>query len=124
MESVVGTVLRFTAPDGTIEVTIDEDNVATRDLLNLLPLTLTFEDFARTEKIAYPPREITVAGAPPSAAGAGDVAIYTPWGNIAFFYAGTRGEPTTAIAHIGTFDATAEQLVVLESGDVTVTLAD
>lgn len=124
VESVVGTVLRFTAPDGIIEMTIDEDTVAVRDLLIMLPLTLTFEDFAGTEKIAYPPREIIVNGAPPAAAGAGDVAIYTPWGNIAFLYAGTRGEPSTAIAHLGTFNATREQLAVLESGDVTITVAN
>lgn len=124
MDTIIGTVIRFSAPTGPIDVTIDEDNPAVRDLLSMLPLTLTFEDFAGREKIAYPPREIVVTGAPPSAAGAGDLAIYTPWGNIAFFYEGERGEPSDQIVHLGTFDASGEQLAVLESGEVTITVAD
>nr|WP_062217825.1 cyclophilin-like fold protein [Streptomyces sp. NBRC 109706] len=65
-----------------------------------------------------------MAGAPSSSAGAGDLAIYTPWGNIAFFYEGERGEHSDELVHLGTFDASREQLAALESGDVTVTVVD
>lgn len=124
MNSIVGTVIRFAAPGGSIDVTIDEDNPAARDLLSMLPLTLTFEDFAGAEKIAYPPREIQIEGSPPSSAGTGDLAIYTPWGNIAFFYEGQRGAPSGAITHLGTFQASGEDLAVLESGEVTVDIVE
>jgi hypothetical protein len=123
-DSIIGTVLRFTAPDGSVDVTIDQDNPATRDLLSILPLTLTFEDFAGKEKIAYPPRELQTAGSPPSSAGAGDLAIYTPWGDIAFFYEGERGTASANIVHLGTFDASPDQLQLLEGGPVTVDLVE
>jgi hypothetical protein len=124
VDTVTGTTIRFTAPDGTIDVTLDEDNPAVRDLLTMLPLTLDFEDFNGVEKIAYPPRDIQTAGSPPSSAGAGDLAIYVPWGDIAFFYAGERGAPSADIVHLGVFDATLDQLQALESGDVTVAVVD
>ena len=120
MDSIIGTVVRFTAPRGSVDMTIDEDNPAVRDLLSMLPMTLTFEDFAGQEKIAYPPRDVQFAGSAPSAAGAGDVAVYTPWGDIAFFYAGGRGAPSEQIVHLGRFDASLEQLELLEEGEVTV----
>ena len=124
VDTVIGTTIRFTAPDGTIDVTLDEDNPAVRDLLTMLPMTLDFEDFNGVEKIAYPPRDIQTDGSPPSSAGAGDLAIYVPWGDIAFFYAGERGTPSADIVHLGVFDATSDQLQALESGDVTVAVVD
>lgn len=127
MNSIIGTVVRFSAPRGAVDMTIDEDNPAVRDLLSMLPMTLTFEDFAGKEKIAYPPRNVQFAGSPPSAAGAGDVAIYTPWGDIAFFYAGERGTPAAQIVHLGRFDASLEQLEQLEQleeGEITVDIVE
>ena len=63
------------------------DNATTRDLVSLLPMTLTLEDYASTEKIAYLPRKLATAGAPegidPSV---GDITYYAPWGNLALFY--------------------------------------
>ena len=64
-----------------------EDNPTARDFLSILPLTLTLEDYASTEKIAYPPRKLSTQGAP---AGidpeVGDITYYAPWGNLALFY--------------------------------------
>ncbi|HEY9308064.1 MAG TPA: cyclophilin-like fold protein [Microbacterium sp.] len=124
MDTVMGTTIRFTAPTGAIDVTLDEDNPAVRDLLTMLPMTLEFEDFNGVEKIAYPPRPIQTAGSPPSSAGAGELAIYVPWGDIAFFYAGERGALSADIVHLGVFDATLDELQVLEGGDVTVAVVD
>ena len=39
-----------------------EDNVASREFLEMLPLTLTFEDFNNTEKIANIPSKLNVDG--------------------------------------------------------------
>lgn len=120
-ETVGGTITRFTAASGdTVDVTVDQDNLAVRDLLSMLPLALDFDDFAGKEKIAYPPRAIHAAGSPSSRAGAGDLAIYVPWGNLALFHAGERGKASTAIVRSGVFDATGEQLDALKHGDVTV----
>ncbi|MCX7788014.1 MAG: cyclophilin-like fold protein [Spirochaetes bacterium] len=63
------------------------DSPTTRDFLSLLPIEVTLEDYARTEKIAYLPRKLSTEGAPagidPSI---GDITYYAPWGNLAIFY--------------------------------------
>ncbi|MEV0493358.1 cyclophilin-like fold protein [Streptomyces atratus] len=63
------------------------DNPAARDLADLLPLTVDLKDFHGTERIGCPPRKLNTAGAPePTAAKAGDLACYAPWGNLALFH--------------------------------------
>lgn len=76
--------LRF----GNEEVVVTlEDNPASRDLVSLLPLTLSFEDYNGTEKIAYPPRKLKTQGAPSSCdPSVGSFTYYAPWGNLAIFY--------------------------------------
>ena len=78
--------IRLTFDGRAIEATL-LDNATARDLLSVLPMTLTLEDYNSTEKIGYPPRKLSTAGAPvgvdPSV---GDIAYYAPWGNLAIFY--------------------------------------
>jgi hypothetical protein len=64
-----------------------EDTETARDFASLLPLTLTLEDYAATEKISDLPRTLSTKGAPAgTAAAAGDITYYAPWGNLALFY--------------------------------------
>ena len=78
--------LRISIGDRKLSVTLN-DSSAARDFLKLLPLTLTLEDYSRTEKISYLPRKLTMenepAGIDPMV---GNLAYYAPWGNIAIFY--------------------------------------
>lgn len=82
--------------DGKEAVVVLEDNATTRDFLSMLPMTLTFEDYAGSEKISYLPRDLSTEGAPsiydPSV---GDLILYAPWGNLAVFYhdAGSSSGP-------------------------------
>lgn len=63
------------------------DNPASRDLLAQLPLTLTFKDYAGEEKIAYPPKALSTEEAPSGAdPKLGDLALYSPWGNLVIYY--------------------------------------
>lgn len=63
------------------------DNPTSKDFLSLLPLTLTFEDYAGTEKISYPPNKLSTEEAPSGIDPAvGDLTYYAPWGNLAIFY--------------------------------------
>ena len=63
------------------------DNETARDFASLLPLTVTLEDHADTEKITYLPRKLSAKGAPSgSDPSVGDIASYAPWGNLALFY--------------------------------------
>ena len=78
--------IRLTFDGKTVESTL-LDNATARDLLSLLPMTLTLEDYNATEKIGYPPRKLSTAGAPAGVdPSVGDIAYYTPWGNLALFY--------------------------------------
>ena len=85
VDQIVGTVVRFSARSTSVDVTIGEDNPAVRDFLSMLPLTLTLEEFAGREKIAYPPRELAPAGSPGSDPEDGDLIYYVPWGNLGFY---------------------------------------
>jgi hypothetical protein len=63
------------------------DSETARDFVSLLPLTLTLEDYAGTEKISDLPKKLSTKGAPAgSDPSAGDIAYYAPWGNLAIFY--------------------------------------
>lgn len=73
--------------DGGEAVLVLEDNATVRDFVATLPATLTFEDYASTEKISYLDETLSTAGAPGSYdPSIGDVTLYVPWGNLAIFY--------------------------------------
>ena len=79
------------------------DNATARDLLSMLPVVLTLEDYAATEKIAYLSRKLSIAGAPAGAdPSVGDIAYYAPWGNLALFYKG--GPDAGGLIYLGKFD--------------------
>jgi hypothetical protein len=78
--------IRITVNDRVLTATLD-DTAAARDFATQLPLAMTLEDYASTEKIAYLPRKLNTAGAPGGMTpAAGDIAYYAPWGNLAVFY--------------------------------------
>ena len=59
----------------------------TTDFLNLLPLQLTLEDYAGTEKVSNLPKKLSTQGSPAgSDPSIGDITYYAPWGNLAIFY--------------------------------------
>ena len=79
--------IKLILADGREAVFSMEDNGTSRDFLARLPLTLDFEDYSRTEKIATPPSPLSTDGAP---AGydprVGDLCLYAPWENLCIFY--------------------------------------
>jgi len=73
--------------EGTAITATLVDSATSRDFVSLLPLTLTFKDYAATEKVSDLPRRLSTEGAPPgSDPSIGDIAYYAPWGNLAVFY--------------------------------------
>ncbi len=73
--------------DGKVLTATLLDNATARDFASLLPLELTMEDHASTEKIAHPPRKLSTEGSPAGAdPEVGDIAYYAPWGNLAIYY--------------------------------------
>ena len=72
--------------DKTLTAKLYETPTA-RDFASMLPLTLTLEDYSKTEKISDLPKKLTKEGAPEGAEpSVGDIAYYAPWGNLALFY--------------------------------------
>ena len=120
VDQIVGAVVRFSARSTSVDVTIGEDNPAVRDFLSMLPLTLTLEEFAGREKIAYPPRELAHAGSPGSDPEDGDLIYYVAWGNLGFYYNAAGIDYSDQTIHFGTYDASLEQLEQLEGPGVIV----
>ncbi|WP_300709815.1 cyclophilin-like fold protein [uncultured Desulfovibrio sp.] len=72
---------------GEQAVVVLDNHPAVRDLLAMLPLTVTFTDYNAVEKIGYLPRKLQTAGSPASYdPSVGTFAYYAPWGNLAIFY--------------------------------------
>ena len=95
------------------------DTPTTRDFLSRLPLTLTLEDYASTEKIAYLTRKLSEEGAPEGVdPSAGDITYYAPWGNLALFYRDFRY--AKGLIKLGSIDEGTEVFSV--PGSVTVTI--
>lgn len=120
---VVGTIVRFSSDTTSVDVTIGEDNPAVRDFLSMLPPTITVEEFAGREKISYLPRELKHRGSPGSDPKSGDLIYFVPWGNLGFYYNAEGIGYSDDTIHLGTYDASLDQLERLE-GEVTVEVID
>lgn len=111
--------LLLSVEDGSLTLTL-EDNSAARSLLSQLPLTLTFEDYNGTEKIAYPPEGLDLSDAPESCdPDVGTLAYYAPWGNLCIFYQDFRY--SEGLVPLGTLEGDMELLTAMADG-FTVTL--
>lgn len=87
------------------------DNPTTRDLVSLLPLDLTIEDFSSNEKLAYLPRRLDEGGlADYSDETPGDLCYFRGWGNLAFFHSAYayRGD----LIRLGRIEGGVEPLLV------------
>lgn len=82
--------IRLAFDDQNFTATL-KDTQPAHDLLSLLPLDLTIEDYSTNEKIAYLPRKLTEEGSGPFGdESPGDLCYYAPWGNLALFHAPYR----------------------------------
>ena len=116
-----GAVVRINVTvDGTTLEADIEDSRTARDFVAQLPLTLTLTDFHQTEKISDLPAELSTVGAPAgTAARAGDLAYYAPWGNLAVFYRDSGY--ATGLIKLGHIDSGID-VVAEQSNDFTVTI--
>lgn len=111
--------IKLTVNGNEVFVRLD-DNVASRDFLEILPLTLTFEDYNNTEKIATLPNELSTEGLPSGyTPEVGDFSYYAPWGNISVFYKEFRY--SNSLYKLGTIESGTEILGNI-NGDFEVTI--
>ena len=105
----------------TVLATLDGTH-AVRDLLSLLPLAVTLEDYAATEKIARLPRKLSIRDTPEGhEPRAGDFTYYAPWGNLALFYRDFRYSP--GLVKLGTIVSGRDALMKVTSAQVTIALS-
>jgi hypothetical protein len=80
------TSIRITVDHQTITAEL-ADNPTAQDLAAQLPLTLTFRDFNRVEKVATLPRSLTMDGVPGGAdPEIDDIGYYAPSNDLVFYY--------------------------------------
>ena len=114
--------IRIETEDTSLTATLDDTEPA-RDFASLLPLTLTLEDYASTEKIATLPRKLATRGAPPgSDPDVGDIAYYAPWGNLAIYYRDFGY--SAGLVKLGRIDGGVEALRRARALRVTITRAE
>src|SRR6266850_947161 len=99
------------------------DNATSRDFVSLLPISLTLEDYAATEKISNLPTRLSTEGGPAgSDPSIGDIAYYSPWGNLAIFYRDFRY--SSGLIKLGKIDTGIEELNVPEGTKVMIELIE
>jgi hypothetical protein len=114
--------IRITLNGKAITATL-ADNATSRDLVSLLPMSVTLEDYGEIEKIGYFPRKLSTEGAPQgSDPSAGDVAYYAPWGNLALFRRDFRY--SSGLIKLGKIDSGLEALDAPGSVKATIELID
>ncbi|AQV99142.1 hypothetical protein BJN34_35270 (plasmid) [Cupriavidus necator] len=88
--------------DGQIATAALYDNASAKDFAALLPLSLTLTNYAQIERIAYLPRRLhpegIATGVPVTT---GDIAYYSPWGNLAVFVESGDAEYSGGLVQLG-----------------------
>jgi hypothetical protein len=108
--------IRFRIEAQTVVASL-KDSATVRDFVSLLPLTLTLEDYAATEKISDLPKKLSTEGAPAGIEPQpGDITYYAPWGNLAIFHKAFRY--SAGLVKIGQIEAGLDTLA--QSGPVQV----
>jgi hypothetical protein len=107
--------------DRIIPATLNGSKAA-QDFASLLPLSMTLEDYASTEKISDLPKRLSTDGAPPGFdPSVGDITYYAPWGNLAVFY--RDFEYSSGLVSLGTLESGADLFASGPSLRVTFELA-
>lgn len=111
-------LIRLTISGKPVTATLD-DTPSAKDFFSLLPLTLTLNDYASTEKISDLPRKLSIQGAPDGVdPDVWDLAYYAPWGNLAIFY--RDAGYATGLVRLGRLDSGVE--AIKARGPIQVTL--
>ena len=92
-----------------------------KDLISMLPIYLKLEDYAKTEKISYLPKKLSLTGAPSGyAPSVGDITYYAPWGNLAIFYKESKAGFANGLISLGKIDGGLEHLFGADGSTITI----
>lgn len=100
-----------------------EDSPIGRDFLSLLPITLTLNDYASTEKVSNLPKRLNIEKAADGFTPViGDIAYYAPWGNLAIFY--KNFSYSKGLVKIGSIEGPIDALLNADPFEVRIDKAD
>lgn len=78
--------IKITINDTVITATLNSSQAA-KDFVSLLPIKLTLDDYAQTEKVSKLSKRLSTTDSPSGYdPDVGDITYYAPWGNLAIFY--------------------------------------
>lgn len=118
----MSSVVIVTEDGETIKATFAE-GAAAKSFIELLPMTLTLEDYANTEKVSDLPKRLSTKGEPSGIdPDVGDITYYAPWGNLAIFYKDFGY--ASGLVKLGTIDSGLDYLKKKGSFEVTIKLDD
>jgi hypothetical protein len=107
-EQVKSMKIKITAGKNKVVATLNNSEAAC-DFISMLPLTLTLEDYASTEKVSDLPKQLSTNGSPAGGEGfAGDITYYAPWGNLAIFYKNSTVGYANGLVILGKIDGSPE----------------
>lgn len=94
-----------------------EDNSAARQLIEMLPATFEFIDFAGKEKITELPKAVSLSEVHRGMiASKGKMFIYVPWGNLGIFYKDNGNIIDKSLIELGEVEDGLEYLQNQKSG--------
>ena len=79
--------MKIKVTDGTHTIIYQlNDSPSAKSLCGMLPMDIKVEDYGSNEKIFYPEEKIDTADGIEGSGGAGDLALFSPWGNVVMYY--------------------------------------
>lgn len=79
--------MKISVSDGTHTVIFQlNDSPSAKSLYEMLPIETEVRNYGSNEKIFYPDEEIDTTGGIEGGGGAGDLALFSPWGNVVMYY--------------------------------------
>ena len=86
--------MKIKVADGTHTVIYRlNDSPSAKSLYGMLPMDVEVENYGSNEKIFHPDRTIDTAGGIEGGGGAGDLALFSPWGNVVMYYGSFNSYP-------------------------------
>ena len=84
------------------------DSPSAKSLYSMLPMDIEVENYGSNEKIFYPEEKIDTADGIEGGGGAGDLALFSPWGNVVMYYDTFNSYPGLYL--LGTAEKGADQV--------------
>jgi hypothetical protein len=101
--------MKIRVTDGTHTIIYKlNDSPSAKSLYSMLPIDIEVEDYGSNEKIFYPEEKIDTADGIEGGGGAGDLALFSPWGNVVMFYDTFSSYPGLYL--LGTAEECADQV--------------